>query len=92
MEVTESDFIFSRELNGEELLRKQHAKYSRIRRVQCLNGLFLEVLCDGKVRGTINDSTKYGTSIITTIRNSFLLKFEYRCVKTKKFINANDNK
>ncbi|XP_065669567.1 uncharacterized protein LOC100200699 isoform X3 [Hydra vulgaris] len=57
------------EFNGEEFieLRKQHAKYFRIRRIQCLNGLFLEVLCDGEVRGTVHDSTKYGVFHLVTV-------------------------
>ncbi|XP_065669568.1 uncharacterized protein LOC100200699 isoform X4 [Hydra vulgaris] len=57
------------EFNGEEFieLRKQHAKYFRIRRIQCLNGLFLEVLCDGEVRGTVHDSTKYGVYHLVTV-------------------------
>ena len=41
-------------------LTKSHAKSSRIRRIQCENGLFLEVLCDGSLSGVKEGTTDYG--------------------------------
>ena len=41
-------------------ITKAHAKSNRIRRIQCENGLFLEVLCDGSVQGVRHKKTDYG--------------------------------
>lgn len=41
-------------------LTKSHAKSHRIRRIQCENGLFLEVLCDGSLQGVKHKTTDYG--------------------------------
>lgn len=44
-------------------LTKYHARSQRIRRIQCENGLFLEVLCDGSLQGVQHKITDYGKQI-----------------------------
>ncbi|XP_065062094.1 fibroblast growth factor 16-like isoform X2 [Rhopilema esculentum] len=75
-------------------ITKAHAKSNRIRRIQCENGLFLEVLCDGSVQGVRHKKTDYGVFhlysvgpnmvVIRNISTGLYLSVEESTISTRR--------
>eukprot|EP00112_Aurelia_sp_Birch-Aquarium-sp1_P001024 Seg110.6 transcript_id=Seg110.6/GoldUCD/mRNA.D3Y31 product="Fibroblast growth factor 14" protein_id=Seg110.6/GoldUCD/D3Y31 len=76
-------------------LTKSHTKSSRIRRIQCENGLFFEVLCDGSLSGVKEGTTDYGVFhlysmgpnlvVIRNIMTGLFLSADEAALTTKEF-------